>query len=1092
MLGKLLALPLSLLLAATVLSRPSQAADDSTLLLRQPTLSADRLAFVYGGDLWVADRKGGQPRRLTSHASVSSPYFSPDGKWIAFSAAYDGNTDVYVVPAAGGQPKRLTFHPAPDEVDGWSADGKRILFASPREIANSRSRQLYEVPLDGGYARKVMEAVAVEAAWSPDGKRLAYRPYRKAYEGTSGWRFHRGGDTTPIWIIDPATQAEDKVPHVNASDSNPAWLGDEVLFISDRSEGAANIFAYNFASKSLRQLTHENEWDVRSFAALGQSVVYEAGGRLKELDLASGSATPLKIVLAAEEMQERPQWKDASHTIESARLSATGKRIVVTARGDVFTVPVKDGSTRNLTASPGVRDRDGLWSHDGKQVAYVTDLGMQHALAIRDQDGQEKPKLFPLGKVGYFSLLDWSPDGKVLIYQDNHLNLYAFDIDRGKSSRIDTSLRRAPFRVAFSPDSHWLAYTVTGRNYLSQIRLHEIASARNTDLTDGLSDASDPVFSADGILYFTASINSGPTRVGLDMSTQERSLRRGIYAAVLAADGKSPLLPKTGDEEPAKKGKDKDKDKDKKDDGKPKPLKIDFVGLQQRIVGLPVAERRYDSLHVGSDGALYYLERAQPGISLEPPAADTENNAELYRFDFTERKTKSLKSGLSDYDLSADGKKLLLVYGNGRLETADAGDKLETKPVDLGQLRVHVDPKVEWRQIFDEAWWMEKEFFYDPNMHGLDWDAVYKRYLPLLDHVARREDLNQLLIDMIAELQVGHNRVSGGDLAQERPADVGLLGADYTVDHDRYRVKTVYAGDRWNPFLAAPLAAPGAQVKEGEYILAVNGQPVDASQDLSQWLENTVGKQVTLTVGPNPSDKGSRKVVVQPIANETALRQWQWIEHNRAYVAEKSGGKLAYVYLPDTAGDGFKYFNRLFFAQIDKPAAIIDERKNNGGQAANYITEILGRPYLAGWKDRDGLVFNTPGGGIYGPKVMLIDQDAGSGGDFLPYAFKRLKLGPLVGTRTWGGLIGISTNPPLIDGASLTVPFFRFFTPDGEWHVENEGVTPDIEVELDPATVNKGGDPQLDAAIAQAMKQLESFKPVERSDAPPMPRQPGK
>ena len=1090
-----------------------------TLLLRQPTLSREHLAFVYGGDVWVADRDGGHARRLTAHASAYGPHFSPDGQWIAYSGTYAGNTDVYVIPAAGGQPRRLTWHPSRDEVDGWSPDGRRILFASPRAVANNRSNQLYEVPVAGGFEHKVMEAVAWEAAWSPDGTRLAYRPYRTAYELSSGWRQYRGGTTTPIWILNPTSGAWEQVPHENATDRAPAWAGDEVLFVSDRNDGAANLFAYDTRGKGVRQLTHEKVWDVRNFGVLGRTAVYESGGRLKELDLDSGQARPLTITLATEATQLRPQWKDASKTITSAFLSPTGKRVVVSARGDVFTVPVKDGSIRNLTRTSGVREQDALWSPDGARIAYLTDLGMQHALVVRDQAGLEKPHVYPLPKGIYFHLTAWSPDGATLIYADYHLHLYAFALERAASALIDRSLDRNAVAVSFSPDSRWLAYTVQGENHFTRIRLHDFRSGQNFDLTDGLSDADTPVFAPGGdYLYFTASINSGPGQVGLDLSTQERALRRGIYLAVLAADGRSPLLPKAGDEDAGKadpddkgscKGPEKpDKagdaaasaKKEKKPGDKsdattaraPKPVRIDFDGLQNRITGFPIAERRYESLAVACDGALFYVERRQPGITHEPPDVEPGNDGELYRFDFTERKAKSLKQGIDDISMSADGKKLLLVYARGKLEIADANEKLEAKPIDLSQLGMYVDPSAEWAQIFDEAWWMEKEFFYDPGMHGLDWNAVYARYKPLLKFVQRHEDLTELLIEMIGEMQVGHNRLSGGDVPGEPGTKTGLLGADFAVENNHYRIRTIYRGDRWNPFLRAPLAVAGVNVREGDYLLAVNGRPLDATENLYAFFEQTADRQVTLAVGGDPSGTGAHNIVVQPIADETPLRQWHWIERNREYVEKKTGGRVAYVYLPNTASDGFQYFNRMFFAQIDKPALIVDERRNSGGQAANYIIEILSRPYLASWKDRDAQVFSTPGGGIYGPKVMLADQDAGSGGDFLPWAFKHQKLGTLIGTRTWGGLIGIQANPPLIDGAQLSVPFFRFVTPEGEWRVENEGVAPDIEVTLDPAAVNRGEDPQLDAAITTVLGQLRAFKPVELKTAPPYPATLGK
>ena len=1088
-----------------------------TMLLRQPAVSRDYLAFVYAGDIWLSDRNGNNPTRLTTHpADELAPAFSPDGKMIAFSARYDGNTDVYVMPISGGQPKRLTWHPAGDTVNGWSNDGKRVLFASSREVANGRSNQLYEVPLAGGFEKKVMEAQAFEGRWSPDGKRIAYRPYRAGHSNNAGWRLHRGGSTPPIWIIDPAANAWERVPATNANDTNPLWVGGDVVFISDRDNVAANLFAYNTQTKAVRQLTREGVWDVRHAAAHGESIVYEVGGRLKELNLKTNAVRELVINITTQAPQARPQYKDAAANITSAFLSATGKRVVVTARGDVFTVPVKDGSTRNVTQTSGVREKDGLWSPDGKRVAYISDAGRKHALVLRDQAGLEPAKSLPLGiNGGYFNLLAWSPDGKTMIYADNMLNLYAINLETGTSRIIDNRGRRGPFTVSFSPDSRWLAYITVGDNYLGRVRIHDFTSSKSVTVTDGMSMADSPVFGGSDYLYFTASINAGPSLVGLDMSSQERPVRDGIFAIVLAADGKSPMAPRTADED--------DKPAAKTDAPAapasapaasattpaaapagvkdaaaatvakpPKPVRIDFEGIQNRIVALPVAERNYSSLQVASDGALFYLDNRQPGTSSEPPDAESSGNAELVRFSFEERKPKTIKQGLQSFSIGADGKKILLRYARGKLEIADANEKLDAKPIDTSQVGMVVNPREEWQQIFDEAWWMQKEFFYDAKLHGLDWDAVYKRYQPMVAHVQRREDLNDVLREMIAELQVGHNNVGGGDIHRERPSAVGMLGADFVVDGNRYRIKKIYVGDRWNPFLRAPLAAPGLGVHEGDYLFAVNGQELTSETNLFALFDNTVNKQVTLTVGSDATRKGARNIVVQPIAAEGALRQWHWIESNRAYVDKATNGRVAYVYLPDTGDEGYKYFNRMFFAQVDKDGIIVDDRRNSGGQAANYIIELLGRPYLAGWKDRAGMTFETPGGGIYGPKAMLIDQDAGSGGDFLPYAFKRMGLGPLIGKRTWGGLIGISTNPPLIDGGTMSVPFFRFFTPEKEWRIENEGVAPDMDVELDPTEVNRGRDTQLDAAIQSVMQRMSSDKTRAKRLEPPKPATLGK
>jgi len=946
-----------------------------------------------------------------------------------------------------------------------------------------------------------MKAVAVEGAWSADGKRLAYRPYIQAYSGVSGWRQHRGGDTPPLWIIDPASGTLEKIPHVNASDKNPIWIGDDVAFISDRNDGAANLFLYDGHSHAVRQLTHETQWDIRSAGAYGRTIVFEAGGLLKSLDLGSGQTQPITIHIAAQAVEARPQWKDVVKNITNTDLSLTGKRVLITARGDIFSVPAKDGPVRNLTATSGIREADAYWSRDGQRVAYLSDEGGSQTLLIRDALGLSKPARHALTpardatNASYYTLLGWSPDDRRAVFQDNHLHLYAIDLRNDAVTLVDTSKRRGAFEPAFSPDGQWLAYTVIGANYFTQVRLFSFASGRATDLADRFIQTDNPAFGGDNLLYFTASIDSGPTRSGLDMSTQERPLRKAIYAAVLAADGHSPLPPKSGDEELPGKSKAPlpGGARDETPTAAPlKPNRIDLEGLSDRLVPIPIAERNYDHLAVAFDGALFYLARKQPGSSLEPPSSIHGADADLYRYNFEDRSEKLLRSSVADIHLSGDRKKLLVGLGDNKLDIADANERFESKPVDLGGLRMLVDPREEWHQIFDEVWRMERAYFYDPNMHGLDWRAVRARYEPLLEFVQRREDLNDLLVQMIAEMQVGHNRTGGGDTYHERPEAIGLLGADFRIDRSLYRIQKIYHGDRWNPFIVSPLTAPGVNVGEGDYILAINGHPLDATINIFALLQNTVEKQVALSVSHDGTTAAARIVTVIPVGSEVGLRQWDWVARNQEYVERKSGGRVAYVYLPDTGDNGFTYFNRMFFAQSDHDAVILDDRRNGGGQAANYILDVLSRKYFSGWKDRDGLVFNTPAGAIYGPKVMLIDQDAGSGGDYLPYTFRSLGLGKLIGTRTWGGLIGISTNPPLIDGGFLTVPFFRMYTPAGEWHVENEGVAPDVDVQLDPATVNAGSDNQLDAAIAEVMGQLKSARSLPLQAAPAYPTQLGK
>jgi tricorn protease len=1091
-----------LLLAAL----PFTAYADETLLLRQPALSKDHLAFVYAGDIWIADRSGAGARRLTSHpAEEQLPVFSPDGQYLAFAADYEGNTDVYIVPVSGGQPQRLTWHPGADRPQGWSADGREVAFVSARETDHGRSGQLYHVSTDGGLPVKQMEARIVQGRYSDAGD-LAYIVFVPGYNGlfggTAGWKGYRGGTTPAINIMDAKRENVEVIPGAGATNFNPFWLDGQVYFLSDRENKVFNLFRFEPASGSIERLTGETDWDVRAAGGHGQTVVYEAGGRLKRLDLASGKVEALDIRIAPDLSQLRPQWKDAAGVIQGIDISRSGKRALLTARGEVFSVPVKDGSTRNLSVSGGVREYTALWSPDGLQVAWIVETGKGQAVVVADQSGAGAQKRHALGPY-FYDLLAWAPGAaQKLVYQDNHVGLHVLDLASGETQRIASGARRDQFDVSVSPDGRWLAYTLERPNYHRDLLLREFASGREITVSDGMADVAAPAFSTDGkYLFFAASTNSGPLQVGLNMTSQERPYRAGLYAAVLAADEKSPLAPKSGDEE-LDEDKDEDEDEDEKSDKKngkdakgkkdEQPVtRIDFDGLRGRIVALPVAEANYGRIQAGQDGHLFYLEQTQPGAANLPPGKDEAESNRLLRFDFEKREQTTLLAGVSDFRVSSDGGHMIIRKADESLAVAEIDDELEPEAVKLDGVRVMVDPREEWTQIFDEAWRMEQEYFYADNLHGLDWEAIYRKYRPLVEHAGRREDLNAVIVEMIAELQAGHNRAGGGDVHKDQPVKTGLLGANLAIDQDRYRIERVYSGESWNPFLKPPLAAPGNSARAGEYILAVNGQPLTGQDNLFALLQGTVGQQVTLRVGPAANGKNARDIVVEPIEDERELRLWSWIERNRQRVEDASDGRVGYVYLPNTAGAGYTYFNRLFFAQVDKQALIVDERSNGGGQAANYIIEVLSRMHLSGWKDRDGLIYNTPDGALHGPKLMLIDQDAGSGGDYLPWSFRLAGIGKLMGTRTWGGLIGISANPDLMDGGRLTVPFFRFFDPAGNWSVENEGVAPDIEVPLDPIAYNRGTDSQLEAAISEILSQLENYDSGVLQEAPPLPTELG-
>ena len=1105
------------LLATSALAAPTVHAQEAeTKLLRDPSLGDDALAFVYAGDIWIAAPDGSNPVRLTSHpADERDPIISPDGTKIAYTANYDGNADVFVIGVRGGEPQRLTWHPGDDTAIDWTPDGTAVAMVSARARRSGRSGQLYHVGLDGGLPRKVSEATVAAGSYDASGRIFANVPWGSGNAvltgGANGWRGYRGGRAPSLQLIAFDTGTVTTIPGARTSEFDPVWIDGQLYFLSDRWNTRANIFRYDPATTEVTQITRETEWDIRNITGKSGRIVYESGGVLHALDVASAASRRLPITLVADLPARRPGWKAADEQLTSAALSPSGARVAVTARGEVFTVPTDKGATRNISQSAAIRDYSAIWADDGTRLAYVTDDGAGQALVIEDQSGIQPPRRIPLGEQ-FHELIAWGNAGRHIIYTTNTLTLRALDVASGTSWQIAQSQRRnGNFGATMAPKGGWVAYTTRGANENAALHLYDLAARRDFPVTGSFADIGAPQFSKDGkLLFFTASTNAGSVYSGLDMTTQDRPYRAGLYAAVLEADGASPLAPILADEEPeagdAKTRDAKTRDAKTRDAGGSKnnrvggakdakaatttdtAPKIDPVQLDRRIVALPVAEASYASLATAKDGALFYIERVQPGIATGPGSG--QERAALMRFDFEERKAEQVGAGVIAVTTDAKGEKLLLMKHDDTLVTADAGKKLEPEPVSLAGVKLYVDPLAEWRQIFADVWRMEQQYFYDPGMHGLDWAGVRAKFEPLLAHVGRREDLNDILIEMTGEMGVGHNYVGGGDVYDNSTAAPGLLGADIAIEGGRYRIKRIFTGEQWNPFVAAPLAAPGVDVNEGDTIIAINGKELTARDNIFAALSGTRGGQIALTVAATP-DGPRRTSTVEPVGNEATLRQWAWIEDNRRRVDQATGGRVAYVYMPNTADAGFTFFNRMYFAQTDKDALILDERSNGGGQAANYIIDVLGRKWLSGWKDREGLPYATPGGGIYGPKVMLIDQDAGSGGDWMPYAFRENGLGTLIGMRTWGGLIGISANPDLIDGGRLAVPNFRFYNTQGRFAIENEGVAPDITVELDPLALDRGQDSQLEAAIATVMQQLVGVvSPVKTP--PPYPTEIGK
>ncbi len=1065
-----------------------------TRLLHQPDVSARYVAFEYGGDIWLAPRDGGEARRVTSSPTVErDPHFSPDGKWLAFTGGYGGNADVYVVGVDSGAPRRLTWHPGPDLVRGWTPDGRNIVFMSPRISVPDAEPRLWTVPVEGGFPTVMAVPQADAGAVSPDGSSLAYQMVRP---WESEMRNYRGGQNQPIRVLDLKTYAMQKLPWAGSRDQQPVWLGSTIYFISDR-DWTNNVWSYDTQTKALKQITHFKDFEVESVNAGAGAVVYEQAGDIHLFDPASGADRKLAIHVAGDFPWAMPHTVEVAKALTAPQLSPTGVRALFEARGEVLTVPTDKGTYRNLTRSSGVADRSPVWSPDGKRIAWFSDSSGEYQLMVTDQDGLAEPKVYPLAHPSYFYAPAWSPDGSRILFTDAEMHLRVLDLATGKETMVDQGNYTWPDRdmyPAWSPDSKWIAYT----KRLKGSQFHAVFVYHATDgsvhqLTDGLSDVITPAWGRSGkYLLFLASTDFALNTGWLDMSSYDRPVQRGVYLAVLSQKDPSPLLPEAGDErgDSAKAAPDSAGKKGPKDSVS---VTIDFDGFSQRILSLDVPSRDYVGLQAGKAGQFFYLERV-------PHHADV-----LHRYDLDKRKAIAfVPAAAEQYAISASGKKLLFQRASsdgdasGQWAVVDddtPGPAPDSASLATSQLKVDLDPQAEWRQIFRDAWRIERDYVYVANLNGADWPAIRTRYAVLLPWVRHRIDLTQLLDQMQGELALAHTFVGGGDMpsADVRPA--GLLGADLEVANGRYRIRKIYTGENWNPDLQAPLSAPGVNVREGDYLLAVNGRELRPPENPYAAFQGTVGQQVQIRVNARPVPAGSRLVTVVPIANEAGLRTRDWIETNRRKVDSLSGGKLAYVYVPNTGGSGYTSFNRYYFAQQDKQGAVIDERFNHGGSIADYMVDIMSRQLHGYFNQRLGDHYNAvtaPAAAIWGPKVLIINEMSGSGGDMFPYMFRQMKIGPLIGTKTWGGLVGWGGEPELVDGGFISAPSTGFYNVDGQWDVESKGVAPDIEVEQDPAAVIAGRDPQLERAVAEAMRLLAEHPQVLKPQPPAPDRvQPG-
>ena len=1079
-------------LACLVLAPAAAFAQIDARMLRYPAISRSQIAFVYAGDIWTVPKAGGTAVRLSSpRGEESFPRFSPDGRTIAFSADYDGNTDVYVVPAVGGTPRRLTHHPMPDRVVGWTPDGTRILFASSRESGRQRYAQFFTVGLDGGLPQKLPVPYGEFGMFSPDGNQFAYMPMSQDFRT---WKRYRGGWAPDIWLFDLKTFASRNLTADVGNDAQPMWHGSTLYFLSDRGASQRNnIWAQDVASGKVRQVTRFDDFDI-TFPSIGpDAIVFQAGGRLYLLDLASDKVAEVPVRVVTDESTLRMRTAKGESLITDSAVSPTGKRAVFGARGDVVTLPAENGAVINVTSSSGVAERYPRWSPDGKSIAYWSDRSGEYELTIRPADGSgPERKLTAMGK-GFRYAPHWSPDSRKIAFVDQSMKVYVFDTEGNKLTAVDQSPvwmahgQLESFRFAWSPDSRWLSYSRPDRATQNRaIQLYDTKGGKLQQATSGYLNDQQPVFDPDGKYLFYASDRAfDPLYGSFDNSWTYANPTR-LVALPLRKDVKSPIAARNDAENPAtdtgeaKKPEEKKAEEKKAEEKKAEeqaaaekkeatakpapPVEIDFDGLETRAVVLPPASGNFANLSAVK-GKLLYRRLPRTG------AAQGEKSPIVY-FDLEEREEKTVLDAADAFEATFDGKKLLVRNaGKYAMVEIKPAQKFE-KPMPTGDIEVPVDPKPEWRQMFTDTYRFQRDFFYDPNLHGVDWAGLRDRYGKLLEDAVTRWDVDFVIGEFIGELNASHTYKGGGDMEQPTPRSVGLLGVDWETSNGAHRIKKIVRGGPWDAAVRSPLDEPGVDVKEGDYVLAVNGVPLDPKADPWAGFQGLGDKVVVLTVNGSPSMEKARQVVVKTLADETELRFRAWIEERRQIVDKATGGKVGYIYVQSTGIPAQNELVRQFMAQWKKEALIIDERWNAGGQIPDRFIELLNRPVLAYWAVRDGASWQWPPVAHRGPQVMLINGWSGSGGDAFPTYFRQAGLGPLVGTRTWGGLIGISGAPGLVDGGNVTVPTFRMYDPKGTWFAEGHGVEPDIKVEEDPTQLAKGTDLQLERAIKEVTERL--------------------
>ncbi len=1044
-------------------------------LLRYPDVHENLVVFTHQNDIWKCSTEGGEAVRLTiNDGDESYPKFSPDGKWIAFTGQYDGNSDVYIMDIYGGNITRLTYHPGRDIVIGWHPTQNKVLFRSGRK-SYSRFTRLFLVSTQGNDIEELPLPEVAQGTFSADGQQIVYN---KVARESRNWKRYVGGLAQELYLYDFAQQTETQLTNFNGTDRLPMWIGDKIYFSSDQ-DNRLNLYSIDPKTKARKQLTTHKKFDVIRPGAGKSQIVYELGGSLQLFDVNNGKTRKLDIQILADAPETRPKLTDVSGDIQDFNVSAGGNRGLVVARGEIFSVPREHGTLLNISKNCGARDKDAAYSPDGKKIAYFSDADGEYQLYIQHCESGKTEKLTNF-KAGYRHSLRWSPDNEKIAFTDYTLSLFIIDIDSKKIEKVDKAnfehvdiaLDKKPiYDFTWSPNSDYLAYSKMDENLVTKVYLYDLDEEKIHPVSGDLFNDFHPAFSSDGnYLFFASNRQFVPTYCDFEWEMVYKN-STGIYYISLNDDLPS-LLPLRND----RVGEPKESD-----DNKLKEIDIDI----DQTEALPIDRGNYRYL-TANETHLFYLNKEDEGDFNRFEFRGT-GPMNLYSFSFDSREETKLLDNIESYKLSADGSAIIYKRGNsiGIMNAAGGGENT----LDLSGLKMTIDPKKEWQQIYWEAWRMERDFYYEPNMHGRDWDAVGKKYAELLPYASCRDDVNHLIGEMIGELNTSHTYVYGGDSRRHGDyVNIGLLGADYKIDskHNRYQFTKIYNTPGWTKGINPPLAGAGKNIKKNEYLLAVNGKEITADKNIYSYFENLAGKTITLSINDEPELKGARTIKVKPTRSERGLRYRAWLEHNRKVVAKASDGKIGYIHMPDTYNGSATEFPKYFYSQSQKEGLIIDGRYNGGGlDPAIFLQRLRKSPHVF-WTRRNSHDQMGPFRGVRAHMALITNRQAGSGGDELPYEFQQFEMGPVIGTRTWGGLVGVSMFIELMDGGGITAPDYRIYSQEGKWVVENEGVTPDIEVDLDPAKMAKGYDNQLMKAVEVIMENIKK-NPREWPEHPPYP-----